>query len=784
MDELKASTSQSPGRGTVQPIEELTLSFLEPCDDPTRLGRLGPYEVTDVIGRGGFGVVFKAFDPSLGRFVAIKVLAPYLASNVAARQRFAREGRAAAAVSHQHVVAIHSVNECNGLPYLVMEYVAGISLQERLDKSGPLDLKEILRIGMQTAAGLAAAHAQGLVHRDIKPANILLEHGVERVKITDFGLARAADDASLTQSGVLAGTPQYMAPEQAMGKALDHRADLFSLGSVLHAMCTGRPPFRAATPLAVLRRICEEEPHPVRDINPEVSTLLEEMIQVLHAKDPRDRLQSGIEVSELLGQHLAHLQHPARVPLPRLPRGRRKAPPRMPFRRSLAAGILLLALGGVLALARSGVLSSWFGQRAPGLAYKVSPSLVEAGKEKARAVLSFRLRADLEHGAFPVFGAAFAPGSELLAVASADASVRLWDPSRELLETRLQGHRQPIWAVAFSPDGQYLASAAGDWRNPQGTGEVKLWCPSTRKELFTLEGHNALVLCVAFSPDSKLLATGSWDRTVRLWDPAGGKSLHVLAGHGVPVRSLAFSPDGKTLFAGCLDGTIKIWNVETREDRGVLQAMPPEDYRLWINSLTVSPDGRTLAVAENLVPIPSGLEKEKLAPREYKRLGQVRLWDIANKQSGTVLRGYRGMVLSVAFSPDGTTLVSGGGRTSQFGEVKVWDLPAGTERLNLLGHSQWVECVAFSPGNRLLVTAGGTAEKGGEVKLWDVYSGLPTPGAPQPPPISVLPPPLPGAENAPPIRGAQAPDDRFWAIMPAAMALGPAPAPTLTPFQL
>src|SRR5205823_3462976 len=150
-----------------------------------------------------------------------------------------------AAVRNEHVIGIYAVEEANELPYLVMEFVNGLSLQERLDRSGPLELQEVLRIGLQTAAGLAAAHAQGLVHRDVKPANILLENGVARVKLTDFGLARAVDDASLTQSGVLAGTPQYMAPEQAHGEPADHRADLFSLGSVLYAMCTGRPPFRA-----------------------------------------------------------------------------------------------------------------------------------------------------------------------------------------------------------------------------------------------------------------------------------------------------------------------------------------------------------------------------------------------------------------------------------------------------------------------------------------------------------------------------------------------------------
>src|SRR6202007_1088279 len=147
--------------------------------------------------------------------------------------------KAAAAVVHEHVVAIHGVDTWKGLPYLVMSFVPGRSLQERIDREGPLQVKEILRIGMQAASGLAAAHAQGLVHRDVKPANILLENGVERTRLTDFGLARAGSDAALTQSGVVAGTPQYMAPEQARGETVDHRADLFSLGSTLYAMCTG-----------------------------------------------------------------------------------------------------------------------------------------------------------------------------------------------------------------------------------------------------------------------------------------------------------------------------------------------------------------------------------------------------------------------------------------------------------------------------------------------------------------------------------------------------------------
>src|SRR5262245_29814901 len=317
LSELVQRLKQGEDRPAAAGGAEDVLRMLPPAETPGRLARLGPYELVEFVGRGSMGVVFKAFEPALGRYVAVKVLAPYLATSAVARQRFAREAKAAAAVLHEHVVAIHAVGEEAGLPYLVMEYVGGRSLQQRIDRTGPLGQKEILRIGMQAAAGLAAAHKQGLVHRDVKPANLLLENGVERVRIVDFGLARASEEAGLTQTGVVAGTPQYMAPEQAKGEPVDHRADLFSLGSVLYAMCTGDPPFRGGPPLAVVRRVCDEAPRPVREVNPEVPEWLAEVVAALHARDPAKRLQSAEEVAELLGQHLAHLQQPASVPPPR-----------------------------------------------------------------------------------------------------------------------------------------------------------------------------------------------------------------------------------------------------------------------------------------------------------------------------------------------------------------------------------------------------------------------------------------------------------------------------------
>ena len=304
----------SPARNL---MVQQVLDHLAPTDDPQMLGRLGSYEIMGVVGSGGMGVVLKAFDPSLDRCVAIKTLNPILAGSGAARARFSREARAAAAVVHDNVIEIYGVAEAGNLPYLVTPYVRGTSLQRRLDDSGPLSTAEVLRVGMQTAAGLAAAHAQGLAHRDIKPANILLSEGVERVLITDFGLARAADDASLTRSGVIAGTPQYMSPEQARGEAVDPRSDLFSLGSMLYAACTGRAPFRAETSYGVLRRITDEAPRPIREINPEIPQWLCRIIDRLMAKQPDDRYQSADEVAELLKDCLAHFQQPTVVPLPR-----------------------------------------------------------------------------------------------------------------------------------------------------------------------------------------------------------------------------------------------------------------------------------------------------------------------------------------------------------------------------------------------------------------------------------------------------------------------------------
>lgn len=299
---LKTIEGSTPTNAVLEEVNDL--SFLLPSQQPGHLGRLMHYEITAVLGRGGMGTVLKARDEKLGRTVAIKVLASQMASRPDSHQRFAREARAAAAVHHDNVVTIFAVEEAQGVPFIVMELISGVSLQERLNLKPPLELAQILRIGMQTASGLAAAHAQGLIHRDVKPANILLENGVERVKLTDFGLASTADDSGLSREGIVAGTPELMSPEQARGEPIDHRADLFCLGSVLYALCTGQSPFCASSPLATLKRASEETPIPIGNINPFVPDWLVTIIEKLLAKDPRARFQTAAEVADLLGKHL------------------------------------------------------------------------------------------------------------------------------------------------------------------------------------------------------------------------------------------------------------------------------------------------------------------------------------------------------------------------------------------------------------------------------------------------------------------------------------------------
>jgi len=278
-----------------------TWSDDRPRQDTVVRERLGRYEILGELGRGGMGVVYLARDSMLGRAVAIKLPTGAWAHDPVALARFLREARAAAAVNSRFVVSIHAVEGGDDGPFLVMEYVRGTSLQQRLNREGRLPTTEIVRIGLAIASGLAAAHERGVLHRDIKPGNVLLAEDGE-VKIADFGLARAVGDEGLTSVEILAGTPEYLAPEQIAAERVDQRADLFSLGSVLYAMCTGVAPFAGPTALAAVHRVAEAEPRPIRELNPEIPDWLERLVQRLHAKGPDQRIQSAREVVRWLQQ--------------------------------------------------------------------------------------------------------------------------------------------------------------------------------------------------------------------------------------------------------------------------------------------------------------------------------------------------------------------------------------------------------------------------------------------------------------------------------------------------
>ena len=338
------------------------------------LGRLGRYPVRGVIGRGGMGVVLRAYDEELNRPLAIKLLAPHLASTGAARKRFLREAQAAAAVVHPGVVPIYSVMAEARVPYLVMPYIGGGNLQQRIDRDGPLELDDLLRIGLQIAEGLAAAHRQGLVHRDIKPANVLIEEGGHRVLISDFGLARALDDASLTASGMIAGTPSYMSPEQAHGEMADCRSDLFSLGSLLYAMATGRPPFRGDSALAVLRQIGEKPVTPIRQINERMPAWFDQFVGRLMSRTSTDRPATAEIVVQWLQQCLGHVRAPASEPLPREIRSARR------FRRWPTAAIatVVATVAAIVALGPWGPEMEAVDPANRGVAITEEPAATEA----------------------------------------------------------------------------------------------------------------------------------------------------------------------------------------------------------------------------------------------------------------------------------------------------------------------------------------------------------------------------------------------------------------------
>jgi serine/threonine protein kinase len=687
LDEPLASVDRLPA--------DLGQGFLSPTDEPGSLGRVAHYEVTSIIGLGGVGVVLKARDQKLGRVVALKVLAPQIAASETARQRFIREARTAAGVRSQHVVTIFAVEEHRGQLFLAMEYVAGHSLQEELDHRGPLPLPEVLRIGAEIAEGLAAAHAQGLVHRDIKPGNILLEEGTETVKITDFGLALAVDDARLTRQGVVAGTPQYMAPEQAEGKTADSRSDLFSLGSVLYAICTGRPPFEAENSIAILKQVSEQAPSPVRELNPKTPDSLAAMIEKLHAKNPDDRFESAAEVAALLRQHLAHLQQPALVPMP--PSLRRPLPTRQHpmVAAAVAAAIFMVAAVGLWQIViritdKDGNVTETTVADDAKIELVKDGAVIASIPDNNITNTSVSIRRFEKHSGI-VHGVALSRDGTRIFVGRRDGSLQLLDATGGDELRAFPGHDEWVRCVALSPNGQLALSCSRD-------KFVRLWNVETGAEVRRFEGHTEGISKVAFSPDGQRALSSSEDKTLRLWKVETGEELCRLEGHTGGVLSFALSADGRRALSGSQDWTMRLWDLERGSELHRF-----EGHETWVWSVALSADGR-FAVSG------SGTHSRDADGRPYDCL--VRLWDV---DSGKLLRkffGHAREISSLAFCDQGRQILS----ASADGKVYQWDRDQGDLVHRFIGHKAEVASLSLAVDERHFVTGG----HDGAVLVWEM----------------------------------------------------------------
>ncbi|GIW82152.1 MAG: hypothetical protein KatS3mg105_3959 [Gemmatales bacterium] len=327
--------------------------FLSPPQERDEIGRLGGYRILKQLGAGGMGVVFLAEDRRLKRRVAVKVMLPKLASKRASHLRFRREAQAAAKINHDHIVTIYHVGNENGVPYLAMQFLQGMSLEERLHRDGKLPVCEVVRIARETAEGLAAAHEAGLIHRDIKPGNIWLEAPRGRVKLLDFGLARIDDEVALTHAGTIVGTPAYMAPEQARGQDVDCRCDLFSLGCVIYHMATGDVPFKGNDPMSTVVAVTVNRATPLCEKDATMPPALSQLVDELLEKQPQRRPESAREVAERLALLQSELSHVANtVPLTPATNESRLARSSTGWYRQLAtqAMWLLVGIGALLGL--------------------------------------------------------------------------------------------------------------------------------------------------------------------------------------------------------------------------------------------------------------------------------------------------------------------------------------------------------------------------------------------------------------------------------------------------
>jgi WD40 repeat protein/serine/threonine protein kinase len=734
------------------------------------------YEITEEIGRGGMGVVYKARQQGLNRWVALKMVLAGAHAGRTERERFRAEAEAAARLQHPNIVQVHDVGEHEGRPYLALEYVPGGSLAQHLSGQ-PLSARSAALMVETLARAMHYAHQQGVIHRDLKPANILVSGGVvsgewsaaptthhallatDQIKITDFGLAKQLGaGAELTCSGAILGTPSYIAPEQVEGRAkrVGPGADVYALGAILYEMLTGRPPFQGATPLETLEQVRVQEPVAPRRLQPKVPHDLEVICIKCLEKEPRRRYASAADLADDLKRFLDGV--PIRARPVSTTEHLVKWVRRRPAVAMLTASVVAVALAGV------GGLAWQVRQTHAGLAkaednlYANRIALADREWLAGHVDHAEQLLAECPPGrrgwewhylrrlchrdqrtlrADGAFGVGLA--GRFLAVAAADEeAVVVWD-----LEAgqRVLTLPQTGLGLAISPDGKRLASAT--WKiGPGGellaeqACDVIVWEIPGGREVLRLPGHRGTVFSLCFSPDGKGLASASLDGTVKIWDLAAEREVRTYRRHAGWVEAVAFGPQGLLASAGA-DGTVRIWNATSGAEQLVLTDDKSPAGRL-AKGRVLSSKGDTRPPAGNggmdqplkvwdpesgrtIVPLrgqTNALASVAFSPDGSRiAAGQgnvVRVWETAGGREVHALRGHNDLVRDVAFDGSGTRLAS----ASYDQTLKVWDLATGEEVTTLRGHTAPVNRVAFGRDGRQLVSASWD----GTVKVWDVVT--------------------------------------------------------------